>query len=75
MTKLTLDYKRLSPNESIACIKDTTKNTKFWRHRFCIKYQSQLKQDYKDYILSEFKSFAEFVTYIENKPKQKYQIL
>jgi len=29
MTKLTLEYKRLSPNESLAKIKDTTNNTKF----------------------------------------------
>jgi hypothetical protein len=75
MAKLTLEYKRLSPNESIASLKDTTNNTKCWRHRFAIKYRSQLAQNYKDYSLDEFDSFEQFFNFIEEQPKQKYQIL
>ena len=75
MTKLTLEYKRLSPNESLAKIKDTTNNTKFWRHRYCIKYRSQIDQLHKDYPIKKFESFKKFCDYVEELTKQKYQIL
>jgi len=76
MTKIALEHKRLSPNESLSKVKDTTNNDKiFYRHRFATKYRSSLSQDYKDYKLSEFKNFESFIKYIKEQAKDKYQIL
>jgi len=72
MTKLTLEYKRLSPNESISSFKDTKNNVKAWRHRFIIKGKAYIKQSYKDYKFEDFKDFEHFTKYIQKKSIEEY---
>lgn len=77
MTKLTLKYKRLLPEESVALIKDKTTLKKNWRHRYLFKTGSGSagKQDFKDYRFSKFNNILEFVEYIENlSEKKRYKL-
>ena len=71
MTKLTLKYHRLSPNEAVSSIKDKSTGKKNWRHRFATKDRVLVKQHFKDYPPKQFGSLAEFEKFVENLPKPK----
>jgi len=75
MTKIALEYKRLSPSVSVAKIKDTEKNVINWRHRYILKNKTLFSQDFKNYPLEDFNSLPEFTKFIESLPINKHQIL
>ena len=73
MTKLTLKYKRLLPEESISLLKDTKTKRRLWRHRYSVRKGGSAlsKQKFKDYMHKKFKTILEFRAFIENLPKKK----
>ena len=69
MAKLSLEYHRLSPNESVALITDDVTNIRNWRHRFVIKSKNKAGQIFKDYEHSKFKTLLEFEEFVDDLPK------
>jgi hypothetical protein len=70
MTKITKEYKRISPNVSVAKIKDKTTGKLNWRHRFAIKIRVSSKQEFKDYPIKKFEDLVAFRKYIEDELKK-----
>jgi hypothetical protein len=75
MTKVVLEYKRISPNESIARVKDSENNLKVWRHRYVIKNRTLMSQEYKDYSIEDYLNINDFQEYIEELPREKGQMI
>ena len=75
MAKVIVKRKAISPNESVALVRDEKNDHKVWRHRFVNKYRSSMSQENKDYPFGQFLSIKEFETFIEKIPKDKGHIL
>lgn len=73
MSLVTLKYKRLLIEESVALVKDTVTLKKVWRHRYRLitVNSSAGSQTFKDYSFRRFSNITEFSDYIEDLPDIK----
>jgi hypothetical protein len=67
--KMTITHKRLSPDESVALLKDKDTKKLVWRHRFknFKKAGAIGTQDFKDYKHKKFKNTQAFYDFIDTK--------
>jgi hypothetical protein len=59
--KITKEYKRLTPSESVALLKDKETKKLTWRHRYSTRTSiSKTTQTFQDYPHGKFSSIEEF---------------
>ena len=74
MVKITKKYKKITPTQSVALLKDKITKKYVWRHRYRIKVRVADKQEFTDYPHKQFKDFNAFKAFIEDQPLKEFQI-